>query len=131
MNATSAAKLLSDSSSQTKDLGSELPESHLHNNDKSTNQFETPWQGVQKYVSQPAGKADSSEDLRIQQHTVKHTACETWVLSSERKQKIVAFEHSNIQTIRTCYRTILRVGWTQKMTNKALVSTIAPDQNLL
>jgi hypothetical protein len=39
--------------------------------------------------------------------------CETWVLTKDSERRILAFE-------RKCYREILRIGRTQKVTNEEL-----------
>jgi hypothetical protein len=50
--------------------------------------------------------------------------CEAWVLTKESTRKILAFE-------RTCYRKILRIGWTQRVSNEDLYDRIRPSETLL
>ena len=50
--------------------------------------------------------------------------CETWVLTKEYEKKILAFE-------RKCYRKILRICWTQKVSNENLYRRIQVKENLM
>jgi len=51
-------------------------------------------------------------------------ACETWVLTNDCRKKIFAFE-------RKCYRKLLGISWTQKMTDKELYEKIGQEHSLL
>jgi len=50
-------------------------------------------------------------------------SCETRVLTKDCRKKIFAFE-------RKCCRKLLRISWTQKVTNKELFDKIGQEHNL-
>lgn len=50
--------------------------------------------------------------------------CESWVVTKEIELRILAFE-------RKCYRKILRIGWTQKVTNTELYKRIQIKDNIM
>jgi len=50
--------------------------------------------------------------------------CETWTVTKRFESRILSFE-------RKCYRKILRIGWTQKVTNKELYRKIQLAETLL
>ena len=50
--------------------------------------------------------------------------CESWVVTKDIEQKILAFE-------RKCYRKILGIGWTQKVTNIELYKRIRLKENIM
>src|ERR1043165_9928997 len=50
--------------------------------------------------------------------------CESWMVIKDIEQKILAFE-------RKCYRKILRIDWTQKVTNKKLYKRICLKENIM
>ena len=50
--------------------------------------------------------------------------CEAWVLTKEIQRRILAFE-------RKCYRKMLQISWTQKVTNEQLYDRIKPKENIL
>ena len=58
--------------------------------------------------------------MRLQQHVI----CEAWVLTKEPERRILAFE-------RKCYRKILRIAWSQKVSNEELYRRIQPKENLM
>jgi hypothetical protein len=50
--------------------------------------------------------------------------CESWVVTNDIEQKILAFEIK-------CYRKILRIDWTQKVTNMELYKRICLKENIM
>jgi len=50
--------------------------------------------------------------------------CETWTVTKRCESQILSFE-------RKCYRKILRIGWTQKVTNEELYRKIQLTETLL
>ena len=50
--------------------------------------------------------------------------CESWVVTNDIEQKILAFEIK-------CYRKILRIDWTQKVTNMELYTRIGLKENIM
>ena len=50
--------------------------------------------------------------------------CETWTVTKRCESQILSFE-------RKCYRKILRIGWTQKVTNKELYRKIQLTETIL
>ena len=50
--------------------------------------------------------------------------CETWVFTKDIEARILAFE-------RKCYRKILGIGWSQKVSNTELYDRIGPRENLM
>ena len=50
--------------------------------------------------------------------------CETWTVTKRYESRILSFE-------RKCYRKILRIGWTQKVTNEELYRKIQLAETLL
>ena len=50
--------------------------------------------------------------------------CEAWVITKDVEQRILAFE-------RKCYRKILRISWTQKVSNAELYRRIHLKENIM
>ena len=50
--------------------------------------------------------------------------CETWVLTKDLQRRVLSFE-------RKCYRKLLRIGWTQKVTNEEVYKRVNMTENLL
>ena len=51
-------------------------------------------------------------------------ACEAWVVTAEIQRRILAFE-------RICYRTVLRIGWKQRLRNEELYDRSHRKETLL
>src|SRR3984885_183702 len=65
--------------------------------------------------------------MKILNTTVFSTAlygCETWTLTAEIRRRILAFESK-------CYRRILRVKWTEKITNDTIFQRVNRKETIL
>jgi len=65
--------------------------------------------------------------MRVLNTTIFSTAlygCETWVYTAAIKRRILAFENK-------CYRKILRIRWTQKITNEEIFRRVDRSETIL
>ena len=50
--------------------------------------------------------------------------CETWVLTKDSQRRVLAFE-------RKCYRKILKISWTEKVSNEEVYERVGLTENLM
>jgi len=65
--------------------------------------------------------------MKVLNTTIFSTAlygCETWVFTSAMRRRILAFENK-------CYRKILRIKWTQKITNEEVFQRVGRTETIL